>query len=291
VRYKVLFVQRAGRKVLEVAYNFDLDTFLALDLTELADHLTEGGIVEMAYQQEPGSILWCVRSEGVLLGCTYNRQQEVTAWHWHETDGEVESICVIPDPVNLRDELWLLVKRTIGGTTKRYIERLDSDHPNADSFVLYDGVASKYVYGLDHLEGMAVDVVADGFVIPNLSVSGGSVTLPAEASEVVVGLNYESELVPNRPEFVSENLSTIGKKKQWTEVFLRLYETCGITVNGDDLPFRSGSDPLDAAIEPFTGDYKVANLGVDEEADITVVQSKPLPATILCLGGTLDVGD
>ncbi len=291
VRYKILFVQRAGRKVLEVAYNFDLDTFLAQDLTELSDHLTAGGIVEMAYQQEPGSILWCVRSDGVLLGCTYNRQQEVTAWHWHETAGAVESICVIPDPVNLRDELWLLVRRTIDGATKRFIERLDPDRPNADSFVLYDGAATACVGGLSHLEGEAVDVVADGFVIPDEAVSGGGVLLPAEASEVVVGLHYESELVPNRPEFVSENVSTIGKAKQWTEVFLRLYETYGLSVNGDELPFRSGSDPLGTAIAPYTGDYKVSNLGIDDAADIIVVQDKPLPATILCLGGTLDVGD
>ena len=291
VRYKILFVQRGKRKVLEIAYNFDLDTFLSENLTELSDHLTEGGIVELAYQQEPGSILWCVRADGVLLGCTYNKQQEVAAWHWHETAGAVESICVVPDPVNLRDELWLLVNRTIGGVTKRFIERLDPDRPNADSFVLYEGAGAAYIIGLDHLEGEAVDVLADGFVVPDLAVVSGAVTLPAEALEVVVGLNYESELVPNRPEFVTENVSTIGKPKQWTEVFLRLYETCGITVNGDELPFRSGSDPLDTATALYTGDYKVANLGIDDDADIIVVQSKPLPATILCLGGTLDVGD
>lgn len=290
IGHKLIFVQRAGRKIREIGYVFDSDSFLAGDLTTLADHLTEGGIVELAYQQESESILWGVRADGVFLGLTYNREQEVLAWHRHETDGDVESACVAPDPVNNRDELWLAVRRTIGVTTKRYIERLDPDRPNVDSFVLYDGAAATVITGLSHLNGKIVDVLADGFVVKGKVVAGGQITLDRAASEVVAGLPYESELVPNRPEFSTDKITTIGKKKHWVNIFLRLLETNGLEVNGDDLPFRTGEAPLGEPPLPFTGDYLVSNLGIDTEADIVIKQKNPLPATILCVGGDLDVG-
>jgi len=295
IRHKILFVQAAGRKVLEIAYSYEPDTFLADDLTYLADHLTAAGIVEMAYQKEPYSILWCVRSDGVLLGLTYNKEQKVLAWHRHETDGAVESICVVPDPANKRDELWLSVRRTIGGATKRYIERLDPDRTAADSFVLYQGAATVTIPGLSHLEGKTVDVLADGFVVKGLVVAGGEVVLPHAVTEAIVGLNYESELIPSRPEFSVGGLTTtgttIGKKKQWVEVFVRLKDTAGIEINGDELPFRTGAAPLGDPANMFTGDFKVTNLGIDREGDIVIKQTNPLPCTVLCIGGTLDVED
>jgi hypothetical protein len=295
IRNKIMFLQSAGRKILEIAYSFEPDSFLASDLAMLADHLTEGGIVEIAYQKEPESILWCVRADGVLLGVTYNPDQKIIAWHWHVTDGLVESICVIPDPVNLRDELWLMVARTIGGATKRYIERLDPDRPNADSFVLYQGVATATIPGLSHLEGKTVDILADGFVVKDKVVAAGQVILDHAVVEAVVGLNYESELIPNRPEFATGGVvstgTTVGKKKQWVDVFVRLLETAGIEINGDELPFRTGAAPLGSPPVPFTGDRRVTNLGVEDDVDIVIKQKNPLPATVLLIGGTLDVGD
>lgn len=290
IGHKLLFVQRAGRKIREIGYAFDSDSFLAGDLTTLADHLTEGGIVEMAYQQEPESILWPVRADGVWLGLTYNREEKVLAWHQHDTDGGAESPCVIPDPVNNRDELWLAVKRTIGGATKRYIERLDPDRPNVDSFILYDGVATVTIPGLTHLEGKTVDALADGFVVKGKVVAGGQITLDTAASLVVVGLPYESELIPNRQEFSTDKINTIGKLKHWVKIFLRLLDTSSLEVNGDELPFRTGAAPLGSPPDPYTGDIQVSNLGIDTEADIVIKQKNPLPATILCVGGDLDVG-
>ena len=295
IRHKILFVQAAGRKVLEIAYSYEPDTFLADDLTYLADHLTAAGIVEMAYQKEPYSILWCVRSDGVLLGLTYNKEQKVLAWHWHETDGEVESICVVPDPANKRDELWLSVKRTIGGATKRYIERLDPDRPAADSFVLYQGASTATITGLSHLEGKTVDVLADGFVVKGKVVAGGQVVLDHAVTEAIVGLNYESILIPSRPEFATGGVvstgTTVGKKKQWVDVFVRLKDTAGIEINGDELPFRTGAAPLGSPPDLYTGDRRVTNLGIEDDVDIVIKQTNPLPMTVLCIGGTLDVGD
>jgi hypothetical protein len=290
----VLFLQSHRRKIREITYDFQKDTFVAPDLTRFAEHVTAGGIVDMAYQQEPDSILWCVRADGVLLGLTYNREEEVFGWHRHVTDGLFESVAVIPDPVNHRDQLWAVVKRTIGGATKRYIEYLDPDVITADSFVRYQGAAATVITGLSHLEGKAVDVVADGFVVAGHTVAGGQITLAKAATNVIVGLHYETTVEPEPPEYLDDKgRHNIYLQKQWAEVILRLYETglSGVTVNGKSLPARSGSDPLDTATALFTGDAQTPLLGTTRAGVLTIKQTLPLPFTLLAIAGTLDVGD
>ena len=78
-----LFLQRAKRKIRELAYNFDVDGYVAPDMTILAEHVTEGGLTQIAYQEEPLAIIWCVRGDGQLIALTYQREQQVTAWHRH----------------------------------------------------------------------------------------------------------------------------------------------------------------------------------------------------------------
>ena len=122
----VLFVQRAGEKIRELAEDPTSlsEKYVAPDLTLLSEHITEGGITDIAYQQEFASILWCVRADGVLLGMTYERTQDVVGWHRHFTYGgedEIESVAVLT--TDGEDEIWIAVKREIDGDNKRYIER------------------------------------------------------------------------------------------------------------------------------------------------------------------------
>ena len=142
-----LFLQRAKRKIRELAYNFDVDGYTAPDLTILAEHVTEGGIIEMAYQEEPLAIIWCVRDDGELIALTYQREQEVVAWHRHVFGGAFgtgkavcESVAVIPTE-DSEYELYMIIKRTINGATKRYVEylnRFDFDQTDNTSFNFLD---------------------------------------------------------------------------------------------------------------------------------------------------------
>jgi hypothetical protein len=118
----LLFVQRNGRKVRELVYELNKDGWVAPDLTLLAEHITATEIVEIAYQQQPDAILWCVRGDGVLLGMTYERDQKVVGWHRHITDGTVESVAVIYG-IGTEDEVWVAVNRVVDGAIKRFIER------------------------------------------------------------------------------------------------------------------------------------------------------------------------
>jgi hypothetical protein len=291
----VLFIQAQKRKVREITYDFQRDSNIAPDLTRFAEHITAGGgIVDMAYQQEPESILWCVRADGVLLGLTYNQEEKVFGWHRHVTDGLFESVAVIPDPANNRDQLWAVVNRTIGGATKRYVEYLDPDTVVADSFVHYQGAPATVITGLDHLEGEAVDVVADGFVVTGHTVASGQITLATAASDVYVGLHYETTVTPQPPDYIDDKgRNNINTQKQWAEAILRLYETglSGVTINGKSVPARSGSDALGSPPALFTGDVATPLLGITRAGTLTIKQTLPLPFTLLAVAGTLDVGD
>ena len=172
-----LFLQRAKRKIRELAYNFDVDGYIAPDLTILAEHITEGNIVEMAYQEEPLAIIWCVRGDGQLIALTYQREQEVVAWHRHIIGGSFgtgnavcESVAVIPTE-DSEYELYMIVKRTIGGATTRYVEYLntfDFDQTNNTSFNYLDSQLGLSISQTTLTAGISATVTT----IPVASVSG-----------------------------------------------------------------------------------------------------------------------
>jgi hypothetical protein len=110
----LLFVQRNGRKVRELVYELNKDGWVAPDLTLLAEHITSGEIVDIAYQQQPDAVLWCVRGDGTLIAMTYERDQKVVGWHRHTLgDADVESVATIYGN-GTEDELWMVVKRYVG---------------------------------------------------------------------------------------------------------------------------------------------------------------------------------
>jgi len=117
---EIIFAQRSGRKIRSLGYRIDSDSFAAPDLSILSEHVTEGGIYEMAYAQEPDQIVWMVRADGVMPVMSIERDQDAIGWSRQLTDGTYESVATMP--YNNEDQVWCAVKRTINGTTKRYIE-------------------------------------------------------------------------------------------------------------------------------------------------------------------------
>lgn len=115
-------------------------SFDGADLTLFATHLFSGHtIVDWDWQRTPSFVAWAVREDGVLIGVTYLPEQQMLAWHRHDTDGLIENVCVVPEGTEHR--VYLVVNRTINGATKRYIERLATltDRSIVDSFLEYDG--------------------------------------------------------------------------------------------------------------------------------------------------------
>ena len=298
-----MFLQRAKRKIRELVYNLNIDQYQAQDMTLLAEHISEGGITEMAYQQEPDSVLWCVRSDGTLLGFTYARAEEVVGWHRHIIGGAfssgqavVESVATIPTDSN-EDELYMIVKRTINGATRRYVEYLSlfdygTDQNDAfyvDSGLTYSGSAATVITGLDHLEGQSVTILANGSTHPNKTVSGGSITLDRTATKAHIGLSYTSLLQTMRVEGAGNDSTSQSKTKRINEVTLRLHETVGVEVGADlsdmeRIPFRSSAAAMDTAVPLFTGDKQVEfRNDFNTDGFVYVRQTQPLPLTLVSI--------
>jgi len=283
-----LFVQRFGRKLRELIYSQEVDSYVSPDLTILAEHITEPKIIDMAYQPTPDQTVWALRSDGVFLGMTYLRSEDVVGWGRHETDGQMESISVIPAPDGSRHEIWAVVAREINGSTVRYIEYLDPDI-FVDSGLTYSGTPTDTVTGLGHLEGETVKIVGDGAVFADDVVESGTVVLSSACSEIYVGLGYTPLLQTMRPEVQLGNGNSRAMPKSWGDLWVALLDTVGCTINDEELAFRAGGAPLDEAVEPFTGAKKVNQTGWGEGI-VEVKQTQPLPITVLAIFGDFDLG-
>jgi hypothetical protein len=233
----VLYVQRAGRTVRELSYVFEADGYRSPSMTQLASHLGAYPFVEMDYAAEPHSIVWARRSNGSLVGLTYNREENVIGWHRHcLCGGECESLAVIPQKDQLQDALWMVVKRTIDGQTRRYIERLtrfwdfDTELSEAhfvDCGLRYDGAETTVINGLQHLEGETVYGLADGKPTGALTVTNGQVTLPVAGSNIVIGLGYEGRVVTPRLNAGAGDGTAQGKVSRIHNIVAYLWESFG----------------------------------------------------------------
>ena len=299
-----LFVQRARRKLRELVFDLNTDSYQAPDMTLLAEHITESGIKEMALQQEPDNVVWCVLENGKLVGMTYRREENVIAWHEHtiggafgsDSFGHVESVASIPGSLD-EDATYLVVKRTINGATKRFVEYFNFfdfgdnilDAYFVDSGLTYTGSAATSISGLDHLEGETVRIVANGSTHPDKVVSSGSVTLDFSTTNAHIGLAYTSTLQTMRLDAGGTEGTSQAKIKRIHDVTLRLFRTVGAEVGSstselDRIPFRSSADEMDTALPLFTGDKEVEfRGGFDTDAFIVVRQSQAMPMTILSI--------
>ena len=284
----VFFIQRSGTQVRNVAYKWESDSFQSDDITFLAEHITEGGLTALSYSHVPDSILLALRADGVLIMLTYDPSQEVVGWHRHTTDGEYKSLAVISE--DGPDQFWLVVKRTIGGVVKQYVE-LYTPEIYLDSMISYSGSATASVSGLAHLEGKTVQITADGAVHPDLVVSSGAIALNYTASDIKVGLKYISKLTPTRPGANAGSGTTLGKMKRWNEIFVRLDRSSIPKINGQRPPVRSPGTNFGNEEPTATEDINIRNLGYDRDGRILIEQDLPLACHIVSLFGTLSVGD
>ena len=303
----IMFVQRQGRKIREFSYTFERDKYVAPDMTLLAEHISKGGIREVAFQEAPDPILWVVNGIGELAGMTYEADYQVRGWHRSVTDGFFESVCV--QHRQDFDETWCVVRRTINGTTRRYIERFDPqyrdilDNANkSDWFYVDCGVfyapasPTTILTGLGHLEGETVVAVVDGNFVPPRVVTGGQITVPiAVQNKASVGLPYIAELRPLGIEVSGRDGSSQGRKFYTSELTVTLYNSLGGEVETAPgewtvIPTRATDDPMDSSPPVINGAIDVYIAGSYQDSmEIAVRQTQPMPLTILSLTPRIEI--
>jgi hypothetical protein len=298
----LIYAAARGGHVRELAYNWQANGFITGDLSLRAPHLFDGlDVVDMAYTKAPLPIVWLVSSSGLLLGLTYVPEQQIGAWHWHDTAGTFESCAVVAE--GNEDVLYVVVRRTIDGASVRYVERLASrafaDAKDAffvDCGATYSGAAADTISGLDHLEGETVSILADGAVHPQRVVTGGSITLDIEASVVHVGLPITADLqtLPAAMQ-LQDGSAGQGRFKNVNKVWLRVYRASGIFVgpSADELveakqrttepygtPPALKSDEIALTLTPTWG----------ASGQVFVRQADPLPLTVVSVTAEVAIG-
>lgn len=307
----VLFVQKGLRTVRRHQYDYVTNSHTAMPINIISEHITESGIVDVAYSNEPNSIYWAIRTDGVLIAMTYEPDSKIFGWHRHPIGGvdtKVQSIVNIDGATNVaKDELWAIIERTIGGTPVKHVEflvpeglSLEDDLEDAffvDSGVTKTGSGFTVVNGLDHLEGEKVRILADGAVQAPKTVSGNKITLDIAADKAHVGLAYDASIETLPLEGGNPIGTAQAKIKRISSMVLRLYRSLTFYMgdvfgNEDVYPFGPPEE-MDSAIPLFTGDTEEQAFpgGHDTQGKIRIVSYDPVPLTILAIMYELRVKD
>lgn len=304
----VLFAQALGAVIRDFSYEFAEDSFVGKDLTIMARHLFEYKMIRAwAYAQYPYSMIWVVLNDGSCATLTYLKEHDVWGWTRHTTDGVFDDVAVVAE--DGEDVPYFIIKRTISGVSKRYVERLNSRSfttiTNAffvDSGLTYTGAAATVISGLSHLNGKTVVALADGNVVRDLLVTAGVVTLPNAATVAHIGLPYEAVLKTLDLDLgqVKGMGSVQGRHKSIAEVTFRVEKTRGIWLGTEDSTRDSGkmieykqraTEAYNDAIGLYTGDLKITAMpNWTEGGNVVVKQFDPLPMTILAIMPDVTLG-
>ena len=383
----VIYSSQSGRKMREIYYEFGIDSYVSRDVTIFNEQVTRSGIVDSTYLQEPDPYLWTCTENGELVGFLYERTQEVEGWHRHilgGTDAVVESVASIPRPGDENDDLWMVVRRTVNGSTVRYIEYLseiweDVEAPISgvskrlyakylDSCITYDGyysagitlgattgtgitvtadasvfsssdvgkqlqagtskatvasyvsateitvditadftgatfaagnwcMAAKDFTGADHLEAETIQIVADGAVVDDVTVSSGAFSLSDFACVVHAGFNYSLRVKMLLPEVPS--LGTIqGRERSISRLHIYVTDTYGMSINDsitditDTVKFLKFPVNFNEAPALRTGLISLhPPSGYEKDSQVTINHTTPTPFTLNYVVQDLDVND
>ncbi len=271
-----LFVARGGNRLREFLFTDVEQAYQARDLTLLAPQMIADA-QDMDYDPER-RLLFVVNGDGSLASLTQYRAEEVSAWSLHSTEGAFRRV------VAVEGNIFVLVERE-GGF---FLELLD---PALQMDSALSGEAAEPAVswsGLDHLEGLLVQVLADGRYLGSFEVIAGAITLEQPAGSITAGLGYMHEIEPLPPVPAGNGGIDLSAKIRLIDATFRLESSAALRVDTGqgyrDLPFqRLGSALLDRPPEIFSGDKTLRALGWRRGGQPLwrIAGDAPLPLTLL----------
>jgi hypothetical protein len=286
-----VFVQRQGKTLAEFIFSDTVNGYVATKISLLSSHLlktpTEMAVRKATSTNEGDRLLILNSDDGSIACYTLLRSDNIIAPTEWTTDGDYLSI-----GVDIADT-YAVVKRNINGSDAYYVEIFDPDVTLDCAKTATVGSSTASVSGLSFLNGETVKVIRDGIVEPDQTVTGGSLTFAIAAEESYsIGLNFTPTVVtlPVEPRLASGNIR--GFKKRILEINSEHSDSQAVTVNGEQVAFRSfGEDNLDISIQAFTGVKRSGPLlGYVNEGKITISQTVPLPMNVLALDYKVSIG-
>jgi hypothetical protein len=276
----VIFIDRTGKSVREFLFSYNEDSYTSGTVSLLASHLLNAPVdmdVSKGTATDDANYVYFVNGDGTVAVYNTLRAQEVSGWTKWTTTGDIESVAVVVD------EVYFVVKRTINGSTVRYLEQLDPDSYTDANKTVTLGSAGTAVTGLAHLNGESSRVRADGEVRANATPASGAITLAETATIIEVGLDYTTTIktMPINMDF--DDGPTLTRKKRIVKVIPNVYQSLGVSINGDRFIDRNFGLSLDSAPTAYTGLKEMYLLGWTDLAQVTITQTDPTPMTVLGL--------
>lgn len=275
-----IYIDRTGKSVREFLFSYNEDSYTSGTVSLLASHLLNSPVdmdVSKGTADDDANYVYFVNADGTMAVYNTLRSQEVSGWTKWTTAGEIESIAVVVD------EVYISVKRIINDVTYRYLEKLDTSTYTDCNVSVILGSPAVSVSGLSHLNTADCRVRADGEVRANATPSSGVITLAHTATNVEVGLNFTTKIktMPINMDF--QDGPTLTRKKRIVKVVPNVYQSLGISINGERLIDRNFGLSLGTAPTPYTGLKEMYLLGWTDLAQVTITQTDPTPMTVLGL--------
>ena len=233
---QIIFVQRHGKTVRDMQYNFGSDSYDGMDLSILAKHITQDTtIIDSAYKQEPDYMMFFVLDDGTAACLTYVKEQNVYAWSRITTAGYITGVESV-ETAEGADVYMTVLREDNDGNQTQFLEGMTwaahSDFPDdyncLDCVTDIDNVTPSTAIHVPRLANYTVDVLADGRAIKGIQLDeNGDATLDVPASAVLVGLRYQSVFEMCNIEFQLNDGTLQGRRKKVSELILRLDKSLG----------------------------------------------------------------
>lgn len=278
-----LFIQRNRKSVRDFRFNFEEDAFDSLGVSSLAPHLLNAIVDTTAWNgsatDEIGLVI-VVNGDGT--GAVFNSRKEanVSAWTSWITSGQFKAASA------LLDEIYVATVRSINAVDYLFIEQHDDSFYTDGSVQVVNSPASTTVTGLDHLDGQLCRVRGDGFVLDDVTPSGGSATISHSSANVEVGLNFDPTVTPMPLNTLAPSGGGFISKRRVVKSWVKVLNTLGLLMNGDRILADRfyDIDNFDEPATPFSGNHSLeetTNWDETEDKLITFSQVDPLPFEIL----------
>ena len=288
---QMIYVQRHGKTVRDLQYNYTIDSYDGMDLNILAKHITQDTVItDSAYRQEPDYMCFFVMDDGTVACLTYVNEQKVFAWSRMQTQGKIVSVEAISTP--LYEDVYFAVER--GDTV--FLEKLayypHNDDP--DSYLMIDcaargtNVTPSNTITAEWLANQDVEVLADGRRIPNLTADNtGTVTLDVPCTKYAIGLKYTSTWELPNIEIQLQDGTLQGRRKKVSEVILRLERSLGgrvgMATNKTDV--IKYDELLQQDVTLYSGEklVTVPNVtigGFNDKGRVVIVSDDPYPLSL-----------
>jgi len=289
---QVIFVQRHGKTVRDMQYDFGTDSYDGQDLTILAKHITQDKVIkDSAYRQEPDYMCFFVLDDGTCACLTYVNEQRVYAWCRMRTQGIFLGVASVATPGY--DDIYFVVGRENGYFLERLSNYRHSEYPH--DYVMMD--CALHGEGMEpgmttvpvpHLKNQNVEVLANGRRIPNVKTdASGNFELEVPAVDLCVGLGYTSTWELPNIELQLKDGTLQGRRKKVSEVILRLENSLGgrvgLATNKTDV--IKYDELLKEEVQLYSGEklVTVPNVtmgGFNDKGRVVVVSDDPYPLSI-----------